>query len=57
MREVVEEAYELVEDELITAEDFRDFTFTNAVHLYAGMNRDFFKGTVVESAAGKELGA
>ena len=56
MREVVEEAYEMVEDELITAEDFRDFTFTNAVHLYADMNPNFFKGTVVESAAGKELG-
>ena len=55
MREVVEEAYELVEDELITADDFRDFTFTNAVHLYAGMNQDFFKGTVVEEAAAREL--
>ena len=56
MREVVEEAYELVEDELITADDFRDFTFTNAVNLYAGMNPDFFKGTVVEEDAARELG-
>ena len=56
MREVVEEAYELVEDELMTPDDFRDFTFTNATHLYAGMNPDFFKDTVVEEAAARELG-
>jgi hypothetical protein len=35
---------------LISEEDFRDFTFTNSVRLYAGLNRDFFKGTVCESA-------
>jgi len=45
---VVEEAHELVEDGLITEKDFRDFTFTNPVKLHASMNRDFFKGTVVE---------
>jgi len=56
MREVVEEAYELVEKDLLTDDDFRDFTFTNAVNLYAGMNSDFFKGTVVEEAAARELG-
>jgi hypothetical protein len=50
MTEVVEEAYELVEKGLISEEDFRDFTFTNSVRLYAGLNRDFFKGTVCESA-------
>ena len=48
MREVLEEAYELIEDDLIGADDFRDFTFTNPVNLHAGMNPDFFKGTVVE---------
>ena len=50
MTEVLEEAYELVEDEVITEEDFRDFVFTNPVSLWAGMNPDFFKGTVVETA-------
>lgn len=50
MREVVEEAYEMVEKELMTDEDFRDFTFTNPVRFFAGTNPDFFKGTAVESA-------
>ncbi len=46
--EVVEEAYELVEKELITESDLRDFVFTNPVSFYAGLNSDFFKGTAVE---------
>lgn len=50
MTEVVEEAYELVENGLISEEDFRDFTFTHSVRLYAGLNRDFFKGIVCEAA-------
>jgi predicted TIM-barrel fold metal-dependent hydrolase len=55
MREVVEEAYELVEHGLINEQDFRDFTFTNPAHLWTGMNPDFFKGTVVESQVQKLL--
>jgi len=55
MTEVVEEAYELVEDGLISEEDFRDFTFTNAVRLYAATNPDFFKGTACESAVDRLL--
>lgn len=55
MNEVVEEAHELVEKGLITEEDFRDYTFTNAATLYAGMNPDFFKGTVREAAVAKLL--
>jgi predicted TIM-barrel fold metal-dependent hydrolase len=51
MREVVKEAFELVEHELITPEDLRDFVFTNPVRLWTAMNPDFFKGTVVEAAA------
>ena len=50
MTEVLDEAYELVEQELLTPEDFRDFVFTNPTTLYASLNRDFFKGTVVEAA-------
>lgn len=53
MREVVEEAYELVEGKLITERDFRDFMFVNPVTLWTGMNPDFFKGTVVENAVEK----
>jgi len=53
--EVVEEAWEMVEHELLTEEDFREFTFTNVVELHAGMNPDFFKGTRVEEAARAEL--
>ena len=51
MNEVLEEAYELVEHGLLDMNDFKEFTFTNAVRLHAGMNPDFFKGTVVERAA------
>ena len=36
-------------------EDFKAFVFTNAVRLHAGMNPDFFKGTVVEAEAGQVL--
>ncbi len=51
MRDVLAEAWELVEDELIDENDFADFAFRNTVRLHAGMNPDFFKGTVVEEAA------
>ena len=55
MREVLEEAWELVDDELIDENDFADFAFRNAVRLHGGMNPSFFKGTVVESAAARVL--
>jgi hypothetical protein len=55
MREVLSETYELVEKELMTGDDFRDFTFSNQVKLFAGTNPDFFKGTVVEKETDKEL--
>ena len=42
-------------DGLITEEDFYDYTFANAATLYAGMNPDFFKGTVCEAAVAKLL--
>jgi len=56
MRMVLPEAHELVEDGLITAEDFRDFTFANAVRLWGTQNPDFFEGTVVADAAAAILG-
>ena len=47
--EPLEEAWELVEHGLLDEEQFRDFVFTNQVKLY-GVDPDFFRGTVIESA-------
>jgi predicted TIM-barrel fold metal-dependent hydrolase len=55
MRGVLPEAHELVEDGLITAEDFRDFTFANAVRLWGTQNPQFFAGTAVAKAAAAAL--
>ena len=55
MTEVLEEAWELVEHELIDEARFRELTFTNTVNLHGRMNADFFKGTTVETAAEREL--
>jgi hypothetical protein len=55
MTEVLEEAYELVEDGHITDGNFREFTFSNVVQLYRGMNPSFFAGTVVEAEAEAEF--
>ncbi len=57
MADVVPEAYELVEDGLITEEDFRDFMFTNPVRFWGEANPNFFKGTAVEKEAAAVLGA
>jgi predicted TIM-barrel fold metal-dependent hydrolase len=51
--EVVEEAYELVEKDVITEGDLKDFVFSNPVSFYAGLNSNFFKGTVVEQEVEK----
>jgi predicted TIM-barrel fold metal-dependent hydrolase len=55
MTGVLPEAYAIVEDGLMTAEDFRDFAFANMVRCLGGANPDFFKGTVIESEAAKVL--
>jgi len=55
MRMVLPEAHELVEDGLITAADFRDFTFANAVRLWGTQNPHFFDGTVVAKEAAAVL--
>ena len=55
MREIVAEAYELVEKGLITEENFREFVFVNPVTLWTRMNPEFFKGTVIEKDAEKLL--
>jgi hypothetical protein len=53
----VPEAHELVEDGLITDEDFRDFTFVNAVRLWGTQNPRFFEGTRVAREAAAVLAA
>jgi predicted TIM-barrel fold metal-dependent hydrolase len=55
MNKVLQEAYELVEDGLITEEDFREFVFTNPLRFWAEGNPDFFKDTVLEDEAAQEL--
>jgi predicted TIM-barrel fold metal-dependent hydrolase len=55
MNKVIEEAWGTVERGLLTPEDFRDMTFTNAVRLHGGMNPDFFTGTCIEQAAAAVL--
>jgi predicted TIM-barrel fold metal-dependent hydrolase len=50
MTEPVAEAYELVEHGLIGERDFRELMFLNPARLHAGMNPDFFAGTVCERA-------
>jgi hypothetical protein len=55
MREVLPEAFELVEDGLITSDDFRDFIFANAVRLWGEVNPRFFQGTAVEREAAAVL--
>jgi hypothetical protein len=57
MSEAAAEAYEQLEDGLITEEDFRSFGFGFSVQLYAGPNADFFKGTRIEAEASRELAA
>jgi hypothetical protein len=55
MADVLSEAYELVEDELISQEDFRDFVSTNPIRFWGEANPDFFKGTAVEKDAAAVL--
>jgi len=45
------EAYEQVERGVLTPDQFRDFTFRNAVRFYAGDRSDFFADTAVAAAA------
>ena len=55
MSEVLEEAHELLEYGHLNSEEFREFTFVNAVELYTQMNPNFFDGTVVEAEVSKEI--
>ena len=55
-KDVIPEAFEMVEKGFVTEEDFREFTFVNAARLHTGNNPGFFTGTVVEQAVANELG-
>ena len=55
MRDPLPEAHELVEDGVISDDNFRDFVFANAVHLWGTQNPKFFEGTAVAKAAAEEL--
>ena len=56
-REVLPEAWELVERGHLDLDQFRAFTFTNAVTLWGTQNPSFFDGTTVEQTARAQLGA
>ena len=55
MSRVLPEAYELVEEELMTPDDFRDFVCDNPIHFWGQANPDFFQGTAVEATAASVL--
>jgi hypothetical protein len=57
MRDAAEEAYEMVGDGLINADDFRDFVFTNPMRAKTDVNPEFFKGTRIEAAVASMLKA
>ena len=49
MRDVLHEAFELIEDERLSPDEFKAFTFENVARFYTDTNPDFFRGTAVES--------
>jgi predicted TIM-barrel fold metal-dependent hydrolase len=46
---VLPDAYELVEDGVLTAEQFRAFTFEHAARLLTRANPEFFRGTAIDA--------
>jgi predicted TIM-barrel fold metal-dependent hydrolase len=57
VREVLPEAWELVDDGHLTTDDFRALTFDNPVSLWAQNQPSFFAGTAVDEAVSRALGA
>ena len=47
---MLDEAQELVQRELISVDEFKEFTFGNVAKLHTAQNPDYVKGTVVEQA-------
>ena len=48
---VVAESYELVEDEVLTEDQYRLFVYENPARLFLGQNPRFFEGTRVAAAS------
>ena len=57
MRDVLGEAYELVEDGVLSPEQFRTFVCDDPIRLHALGNPSFFDGTPVEVYARRLVGA
>lgn len=57
IREVLEEAFELVDDGFLDAADFRDFTYAHSLHLYTQLNPNYFDDTVIADTARADLAA
>ena len=55
MDEVLPEAWEMVEHDLLDEADFRSFVFDNPRRLYTDVNPSFFDGTRVAGAVAAEL--
>jgi predicted TIM-barrel fold metal-dependent hydrolase len=56
MAAAAEEAHELVEQRVITEDDFRAMVWLDPLRFWTSTNPDFFKGTIVESAVAKAVG-
>ncbi|MCY3987935.1 MAG: amidohydrolase, partial [Gammaproteobacteria bacterium] len=55
MTGILSEAHELVEDGLMSSDDFADFVFRHPARLFTGMNPEFFAGTAVEDDVAQML--
>lgn len=55
MTDVLHEAWELVEDDRLDAQEFRAFTFENAARFYTDTNPRFFEGTAIASDVARLL--
>jgi hypothetical protein len=52
MSEVMTDAYEMVEDGVLTPDQFKTFVYNNPARLYRDQNPGFFDGTVLEAELG-----
>lgn len=57
MDRVLPHAWGLVEDEVMSNHDFREFTFANPARFWTSNNPTFFKGTKVETAVAELVGS
>ena len=55
IREVLEEAYELVDEGFLDNDEFRDFVFGHSARLYTHLDPNFFEETAVADACRTEL--